>query len=142
LLAVTTFLFEASKFHDRARALLASEGFSEKTLKAINVTSGAYKRTWDRARTAQGRAAVYGRVLRLLGESDAAKQRLGVDPYIESPFSLEGAMASYDELHRARNGRDWEQVGFAATPSLMMEPRSPCLPRRQNPARCGPYRST
>ena len=42
-LTFTLALFEASKYHDRARALLASEGFSAKTLKAIGVASGAYQ---------------------------------------------------------------------------------------------------
>ncbi|MBW2387423.1 MAG: hypothetical protein JRG89_03210 [Deltaproteobacteria bacterium] len=112
-LTFTLLLFEAGKFHDQSRALLASQGFSEESLKAIDVTSGAYQRTWGAAKTAQGRAAVYSRVLRLLGETNAAKQRLSQDPYIESPFSIEGAIATYDELHRARGGNDWETVGFA-----------------------------
>ncbi len=112
-LTFTLQLFEAGKFHDHSRALLAERGFSEETLKAIDVTSGAYQRTWDAAKTAQGRAAVMSRVLRLIGETYAAKQRLGLDPYIEMPFGVEDAVATYDELYRARVGEDWKKVGFA-----------------------------
>lgn len=112
-LTFTLQLFEAGKFHDQARGLLAQQGFSDETLEAIDVTSGAYQRTWDTAKTAQGRAAVISRVLRLVGETYAAKQRLGLDPYIEMPFDLEDAIATYDELYAAREGNGFKQVGFA-----------------------------
>ncbi len=112
-LTFTLQLFEAGKYHDQARGLLAQQGFSDESLKAIDVTSGAYQRTWDAAKTAQGRAAVMSRMLRLIGETYAAKQRLGLDPYIEMPFDLEDAIATYDELYAARNGNDFKKVGFS-----------------------------
>ncbi len=112
-LTFTLQLFEAGKIHDQARALLAQQGFSDAALEAIGVTSGAYQRTWGTARTAQGRAAVINRMLRLIGETYAAKQRLGLDPYIEMPFDLEDAIATYDELYAAREGNDYKKVGFA-----------------------------
>ena len=47
-------LFEATKYHDRARSLLASEGLSPETLKALRVSSGAYENALRRADTMQG----------------------------------------------------------------------------------------
>lgn len=112
-LTFTLLLFEASKAHEQSRSRLAQEGFSEDTIKAINVANGAYQRAWGAAKTAQGRSTVYSRVLRLLGETYAAKQRLGVDPYIESPFDLEGAIATYEALYAAREGDGYKTAGFA-----------------------------
>lgn len=112
-LTFTLLLFEASKYHDQARALLAEQDFSDETLKAIDVTSGAYQLAWESTRTAQGRAAVYSRVLRLLGETNAAKQRLGQDPYVETQFSIEGAISIYEELYDARTEDGWKNAGFA-----------------------------
>ncbi len=112
-LTFTLTLFEASKYHDEARALLATEGLSENTLEAIRVATGAYQAALDRADTEQGRCAVYTRVLRQIGEVYAAKQRLGVDPEVETPFSLEEAIEVYATLHRARGG--WASLGYAKT---------------------------
>ncbi len=104
-------LFEAGKQHDRARALLVSEGLSPATLEAVRLTTGAYETALRRADTAQGEAAVYTRVLRQLGEVYAAKQRLGVDPEIQTPFTIEGAVALYDRFYQARAGGH-EQLGY------------------------------
>ncbi len=132
-LTFTLALFEANKRHERARELLATDGLSEETVKAIRITTGAYKTARDRALTIQGDAAVYTRVLRQLGEVYAAKQRLGVDPEIETPFHMEDIIETYDimlvdgtevehgwrKLGYARNGRDayidamlrlWEEI--------------------------------
>jgi hypothetical protein len=43
---------------------------------------------------------VYTRVLRQLGEVYAAKQRLGVDSEIESPFSIEDAIEVYGKMRK------------------------------------------
>jgi len=97
-LTFTLALFGATQYHDHARSLLAEQGFSGDTLKGLRVTNGAYQSALDRAVTLQGRASVYIRVLRMLGEVYAAKQRLGVDPEIESPFTIEGAIEVYGDL--------------------------------------------
>jgi hypothetical protein len=67
--------------------------------------------------TLQGEAVVYSRVLRQLGEVYAAKQRLGVDPDIQTSFSIEGAIDVFTRL--ARNGslvddgvEGWSSLGF------------------------------
>jgi hypothetical protein len=114
-LTFTLLLFEAGKYHDRARSLLASEGLGDETIKAIGVASGAYHTALNLAQTVQGQAAVYSRVLRQLGEVFAAKQRLGVDPYVESPFSIEGAIGVYAELQRAGAGDGWRKIGYRHT---------------------------
>jgi hypothetical protein len=110
-LTFTLVLFEASKAHDVSRGLLASEGLSGKTIAAIHATGSAYGRAIDLAQTASGQAAVYTRVLRQMGEVFAAKQRLGVDPAVEIPFTIEGAIQVYGMLHDARNG-EWKRQGF------------------------------
>jgi hypothetical protein len=46
-----------------------------------------------------------------MGEVHAAKQRLGVDPDVEIPFSIEGALQVYGILHEARDG-EWQRLGF------------------------------
>jgi len=112
-LTFTLALFEASKHHNRARGLLAGEGLSPATLQAMRLASGAYATAYDRAYTLQGRAAVYTRGLRQLGELYAAKQRLGVDPEIEVPVSIEGAIGIYAELHAAGANDRWRNVGYA-----------------------------
>jgi len=114
-LTFTLALFEASKVHDEARSLLASEGFSPETMKALRVASGAYETAWDRADTLQGQAAVYRRVLRQLGEVYAAKQRLGMDPDIETPFSIEGAIEVYGRLEKQGREDGWMDLGFRQT---------------------------
>jgi hypothetical protein len=115
-LTFTLALFEASKYHDHARALLATEGLGLETQKAIRVSAGAYETALDRADTLQGQCAVYTRVLRQLGEIYAAKQRLGVDPEIDTPFSIEGAIEVYSRLHKEgllqKDG--WEELGYAS----------------------------
>jgi hypothetical protein len=78
----------------------------------MRLASGGYETALNRADTEQGRAAVYTRVLRQLGEVFAAKQRLGVDPEIESPFSIEGAIEVYATLHRALPD-GWAEMGYA-----------------------------
>ncbi|MGH0030113.1 MAG: hypothetical protein ACQGVC_10010 [Myxococcota bacterium] len=116
-LTFTLALFEASKFHDRARGLLASQGLSDETVKALRVSAGAYETALNRAETLQGQATVYSRVLRQLGEVYAAKQRLGVDPDIQASFSIEGAIEVFTKL--AREGayeedgiEGWQTLGF------------------------------
>jgi hypothetical protein len=110
-LTFTLALFEASKLHDQARSLLASEGLSARTIEAIRLASGAYQTALDRADTVQGECAVYRRVLRQLGEVYAAKQRLGVDPDLEIPFTIEGAIEVYAKL--ALVGDDgWQELGY------------------------------
>jgi hypothetical protein len=110
-LTFTLTLFEASKYHDRARSLLASEDLSPETLRAMRRASGAYETALARAGTVQGKTAVYTRVLRLLGEFYAARQRLGVDPEIDMPFSIEGATQVYVELGSGLGG-DWRALGY------------------------------
>jgi hypothetical protein len=110
-LTFTLALFEASRLHERARGLLAAEGFSQATLEAIRATTGAYETALDRADTEQGRCAVYTRVLRQLGEIFAARQRLEVDPEIEAPFTIEGAIEVFTTLHRALPD-GWAELGY------------------------------
>jgi hypothetical protein len=110
-LTFTLVLFEASKAHDVARANLASDGLSNASIAAIRAASSAYGRAIDLAQTPSGQAAVYTRVLRQMGEVFAAKQRLGVDPDVEIPFTIEGALQVYGMLHDARDG-DWQRLGF------------------------------
>jgi hypothetical protein len=110
-LTFTLVLFEATKAHDESRGLLASEGLSSRTIAAIRAAGGAYGRAIDLAQTPSGQAAVYTRVLRQMGEVFAAKQRLGVDPEVEIPFTIEGAFQVYGLLHNARDG-EWRRQGF------------------------------
>ncbi len=114
-LTFTLMLFEAGKYHDQARGLLASEGLSEETIKAMGVATGAYQTALGLAETLQGEGAVYARVLRQLGEVWAAKQRLGVDPYVEMPLTIEGAIAVYRDLHAAGIEDDWKREGYRRT---------------------------
>ena len=107
-------LFEASKSHDVSRGLLASEGLSDATIASIRAAGSAYGRAIDLAQTPSGQAAVYTRVLRQMGELFAAKQRLGVDPDVEIPFTIEGALQVYGMLHEARDG-DWQRLGFRSS---------------------------
>lgn len=111
-LTFTLALFEASKHHERARGLLASEGFSPAALEALRAANSAYQTALDRADTEQGRCAVYTRVLRQLGEVYAATQRLGVDPEIDTPFSIEGAIEVYGAMHRQLPD-GWADLGYA-----------------------------
>jgi hypothetical protein len=113
-LTFTLALFEATSRHDEARALLAAEGFGAATLEAMRAASSAYETALNRADTLQGQCAVYTRVLRQIGEVYAAKQRLGVDPEIETPFSIEGAIAVYGELARGAGERE-DELGYGAT---------------------------
>jgi len=110
-LTFTLVLFEATKSHDASRGLLASEGLSNATLASIRAAGSAYGRAIDLAQTPSGQAAVYTRVLRQMGEVFAAKQRLGVDPDVEVPFTIEGALQVYGMLHEAREG-GWRKLGF------------------------------
>ena len=110
-LTFTLVLFEATKLHDESRGLLASEGLSDKTIASIRAASSAYGRAIDLAETPSGQSAVYTRVLRQMGEVFAAKQRLGVDPDVEVPFTIEGALQVYGMLHEARDG-EWKRLGF------------------------------
>jgi hypothetical protein len=110
-LTFTLVLFEAAKAHDISRGLLASEGLSDQTIAAIRSAGSAYGRAIDLAQTPSGQAAVYTRVLRQMGEVFAAKQRLGVDPDVEIPFTIEGALQVYGMLHDARDG-GWRKQGF------------------------------
>jgi hypothetical protein len=110
-LTFTLALFEASKFHDQARGLLAAQDLSEVTVKALRVSAAAYETALNRAETVQGQATVYTRVLRQLGEVYAAKQRLGVDPDIQTSFSIEGAIEVFIDLAK-EGSEDWQQLGF------------------------------
>jgi hypothetical protein len=110
-LTFTLVLFEASKIHDASRGLLAGEGLSKRTISAIRSAGAAYGRAINLAETPSGQAAVYTRVLRQMGEVYAAKQRLGVDPEVEIPFTIEGALQVYGSLYEARDG-DWRRQGF------------------------------
>lgn len=114
-LTFTLALFEAGRYHEQARAALAKDGLSAETIKAISISSGAYEAALDRSKTLQGRAAVWIRVLRQLGEVYAAKQRLGVDPYVETPFQMEGAIDVYAALFDAREDDEWRRSGFRST---------------------------
>ena len=109
-LSFTLALYEASKYHDTARSLLAEKGFGADTVKALRVASGAYEAALAQAVTLQGKAAVYTRVLRQLGEVYAAKQRLGVDPDLEIPFSIEDAIEIYGKLQE--NAKDPVAQGY------------------------------
>jgi hypothetical protein len=113
-LTFTLALFEATKLHDQARSLLASDGLSPKTIEAIRLASGAYQTALDRADTVQGECAVYRRVLRQLGEVYVAKQRLGVDPELEIPFTIEGAIEVYAKLALV-DDEGWADLGYRAT---------------------------
>jgi hypothetical protein len=114
-LTFTLALFEASRFHEAARAKLASTGLSTETIKAMGIASGAYETALNRAHTPQGEAAVFTRVLRQIGEIYAAKQRLQVDPYVESPFTVDDAMGVYRKLYSARKDGDWVELGYRIT---------------------------
>jgi hypothetical protein len=109
-LSFTLALYEASKYHDAARALLADKGFDTETIKALRVAGGAYQAALGQAVTLQGKAAVHTRVLRQLGEVYAAKQRLGVDPEVEIPFGIEDAIEVYSLL--AESDRDPASQGY------------------------------
>jgi hypothetical protein len=110
-LTFTLALFEAAKLHDSARGKLASEGLSEATVKALQVASASYQTALDRADTVQGEAAVHTRTLRLLGEIYAAKQRLGVDPEIQTTFTLEDAIDVYNRMAEADDD-GWGELGY------------------------------
>lgn len=110
-LTFTLSLFEARKKHDAARSLLASEGLSEATVEAFRRTTTAYQGALDRAETTQGHAAVYTRGLRQLGELYAAKQRLGSEVEVETPFSLGKAIQVYESLYHARD-EGWAELGY------------------------------
>jgi len=113
-LTFTLSLFEARKLHDESLSLLANEGLSEKTLSAIEATATAYRTARDRARTTQGHAAVFIRGLRQLGEVYAAKQREGVDPEFDTPFTVGKAMQVYESLSEGLTGdaRTIAELGY------------------------------
>ena len=113
-LTFTLALFEASKHHERVRTLLASAGLSPETLEAMRQASGAYQIALNQAATGQSQCSVYTRALRLLGEFYAAKQRLGVDPELGMPFSIEGAVQVYAQLHEALDA-EWREFGYLNT---------------------------
>jgi hypothetical protein len=50
-----------------------------------------------------------------MGEVYAAKQRLGVDPYVEMPFQMEGAIEVYAALFDVRANEEWKAAGFRST---------------------------
>jgi hypothetical protein len=121
-LTFTLALFEAAKLHDTARSKLASEGLGEATVKALQVASASYQTALDRADTVQGEAAVHTRTLRLLGEIYAAKQRLGVDPEIQTTFTLEDAIDVYTRMADA--GDDgWGALGYLQKPDYVLAMR-------------------
>lgn len=114
-LTFTLALFEAARQHEAARAMLATSGLAPETIKAMGMASGAYETALNRADTPSGEAAVHMRVLRQIGEIYAAKQRLGVDPYVESPFTIDDAMRVYRKLFNARHDDQWVEMGFRIT---------------------------
>jgi hypothetical protein len=122
-LTFTLALFEASKLHDTARGLLATEGLSPETVKAIRVAGAAYRTAQARADTVSGKAAVQTRVLRQLGEIYAAKQRLEVDPEIETPFTIEDAIRVYAKLADAEKDNAWEDLGYKDRDSWVIATR-------------------
>jgi hypothetical protein len=97
-LTFTLALFEAAKNHDKARSLLATEGLAPETVEAMRIAAASYEAALKSSETAQGKTAVYSRVLRLLGEVYVARQRLAVDVDLETSFSIEGAMSAYASL--------------------------------------------
>ena len=110
-LTFTLALLEASKHHENARGLLAKEGFSDATQRALARTAGAYEVAFKRARTVEGQCAVYTRVLREIGEVYAAKQRLNSEIELEMPFSIEGAIGVWATL-REKMDTDWQSLGY------------------------------
>jgi hypothetical protein len=114
-LTFTLALFEATRRHEEARALLAEKGLVDETVRAMRNSASAYEIAFRRAITAQGECAVYTRVLRQIGELYAARQRLEVDPEIEMPFSIEGAIDTYSRMHAQLQG-DWQRLGYRTRP--------------------------
>jgi hypothetical protein len=114
-LTFTLALFEATRRHEEARALLAERGLGDETVRALRSSASAYETAFRRAITAQGECAVYTRVLRQIGEVYAARQRLSVDPEIEMPFSIEGAVDTYARMHEQLQG-DWQRLGYRTRP--------------------------
>jgi hypothetical protein len=112
-LTFTLALLEAGKRHEEARGLLAKQGLSADTQRALRTATGAYEVAFKRASTVGGQCAVYARVLREIGELYAARQRLGVDAEIEMPFSIEGAIGVYATLRGSFTGEEWRTQGFA-----------------------------
>ena len=113
-LTFTLALFEARKVHDRARSLLATEGLSPDAMEVFHVATGAYQDTLERARMVQGHTAVFTRGLRQLGEMYAAKQRLGVDRDVETPFTISKAMQVYGAMYEVPE-RGWERLGYRSS---------------------------
>jgi hypothetical protein len=122
-LTFTLALFEAAKHHDTARGKLASEGLSDATVKALQVASASYQVALDRADTVQGEASVHTRTLRLLGEIYAAKQRLGVDPEINTTFTIEDAIDVYNRMAEAGN-EGWGELGYTQKPEYVLAMRT------------------
>jgi hypothetical protein len=114
-LTFTLALFEATRRHEEARALLAERGLADETVRAMRSAASAYETAFRRAITAQGECAVYTRVLRQIGELYAARQRLHADPEIEMPFSIEGAIDTYARMHDRLQG-DWQRLGYRTRP--------------------------
>ena len=110
-LTFTLALLEASKHHENARGLLARDGLSAETQRALRTTTGAYEVAFKRARTVEGQCAVYTRVLREIGEVYVAKQRLNVETELDMPFSIEGAIGVWATLRGAMN-EGWEDLGY------------------------------
>ncbi len=110
-LTFTLALLEASKHHEIARGLLAKEGLSENTQRALRTTTGAYEVAFKRARTVEGQCAVYTRVLREIGEVYVAKQRLNAEVELDMPFSIEGAIGVWATLRDSMAG-DWQKLGY------------------------------
>lgn len=114
-LTFTLALLEAGKHHETARGMLAKQGLSDETMRALRTASGAYEVAFKRASTVEGQCAVYTRVLREIGELYAARQRLGVDAELEMSFSIEGAIGVYATL-RAQMAADWKSLGYQNVP--------------------------
>ena len=110
-LTFTLALLEASKHHEHARGLLARDGLTADTQRALRTTTGAYEIAFKRALTVEGQCAVYTRVLREIGEVYVAKQRLNAEFELEMPFSIEGAIGVWATLRGAMHG-DWQALGY------------------------------
>lgn len=97
-LSFTLALFQAGRSHDRARSMLAGESITPETVEALRIAAASYESALNASETPQGQAAVYTRMLRLLGEVYMARQRLESEIDLETPFTIEGAMSTYGSL--------------------------------------------
>lgn len=110
-LSYTLALIEAERAHQRARKHLAEDGFGPQSEAAVRDTVAAYQRAMRNANTLQGQVAIYTRALRQVGEVFATAERTNHEVTLDIPFSIERALALYDELHASKDG-DWARQGY------------------------------